>query len=153
MKRITVSLVIVAFLTALSACGGGGGGGACPTVEPTTCVTGLTGEWLVTDVVHTGSDYCSGADGFTSTYPVDVTQAGCAITVDISGVGTFHGFVDGNTLCWSGNYPFDGGTTTITGMTIQSNDPPTTFDGSSSWTWTDGVGNCEGTTSANGVKS
>jgi hypothetical protein len=153
MKKAIVSLVLaVLIVTALSACGGGGSGGQCPTTEPTNCIAGLSGEWTVTDTTHTSSDYCSGADGFTNTYTVGVTQVGCAITVDTP-VGTFHGFVDGNTLCWSGSYAFEGGTTTITGMTIQSNDPPTTFDGSSSWTWTDGVGNCEGSTTTTGTKS
>lgn len=151
MRKVAFA-VVVSIVAALSACGGGGGGGACPTTEPTSCITGLSGTWSVTDVVHTSSEYCEGADGFTRTYNAVVTQTGCRLTVAIAGVGTFNGFVDGNTLCWSGSYPFDDGTTTITGMTIQSNDAGTTFSGESSWTWTDGVGNCEGTTTANGTK-
>ncbi len=151
-----LAFVLVASLAvALSACGGGGGGsgGACPSTEPASCITGLSGEWEVTDTTSTDSEYCSGADGFTNTYTVTVTQVGCALTVVVPGAGTFSGFVDGNTLCWSGSYPFMDGTTTITGMTLESNSTGTAFTGSSSWTWTDGIGNCEGSTSSTGSKT
>jgi len=152
-RNATHFIIAAAVVFLVAACGGGGGGGgSCPTTEPTSCITGLSGTWTVTDTVHTSSDYCSGADGFTSVYTVTVTQVGCAITVVIADAGTFHGFVDGNTLCWTGSYPFNDGTTTITGMSIQGNDAGTAFDGSSSWTWTDGFGNCEGTTTTTGTK-
>jgi len=151
MKKLAF-VMVASLAVSLCACGGGGSGGTCPTTEPASCIMGLSGEWTVRDTVHTSSDYCSGADGFTSTYPVTVTQTGCRITVEIPDVGTFNGFVDGNTLCWTGDYPFNDGTTTITGMTITGNDAGNAFEGSSSWTWTDGIGNCEGSTTTEGTK-
>ncbi len=151
-RRGMIGMATMAMIAALSACGGGGSGGdGCPTTEPTSCITGLSGNWDVSDVTSTSSEYCIDADGSTTTYTAEVTQSGCRLTVEIAG-NVFAGFVDGSTLCWSGSYPFNDGTTTLTSMEVTANAAGTSFTGSASWTWTDGVGNCEGTSSSQGFK-
>jgi hypothetical protein len=154
MKSMMFGITVVAMMAAVSACGGGGSGdgGACPTSEPASCITGGSGEWSVHETASTSSSYCIASNGEISDYTITVTQTGCRISVVADG-NTFNGFIDGNRICWTGSYPDNGGTTTIENMSLTVNDAGTEFSGSSSWTWTDGVGTCNGTTTTQGEKT
>ena len=152
-RRGTIGVAMFGMVVVLSACGGGsGGGGGCPTTEPESCITGLSGDWNITDDVSTSAQYCASSDGQRNIYTVTVTQTGCSLTVT-SGGQTLNGFIDGNSLCWTGSYEENGGTTTIVDMDLTVNDAGTEFSGSSSWTWTDNIGECNGQTSTQGEKS
>ncbi len=147
-KRMAAALLI-GVTVIFSGCGGGGGGGggSAPLAPPTA---DLTGTWTVTE---SGLSNCPGNASFTNgPYQVTVTQTGNNLNV-ATPVGTFAGTIDGDRVKWTGSYPEDGGTTTITSMSLVVASDDNTFSGSSTWIWTDGRSNCSGNTQAiNGTR-
>jgi hypothetical protein len=120
---------------------------ACGDDDAPTGTTDLevAGTWSITEVVSTSGACSSGTDTYTAT----VTQSGTSITVNIGGL-TYGGTLSGNSLSWSGSYPEDGGTTTTSiSLTFASN---SSLSGSSSWSWTDGMESCTGTSTISGSK-
>ncbi|XPS90037.1 uncharacterized protein Dvar_80560 [Desulfosarcina variabilis str. Montpellier] len=110
----------------------------------------VAGTWQVTDI----NDETDCGEGInTVEYTIYITQNGEQITVDKDPEGTFTGTLSGNTITWSGSYPEDGGTTTILSMTVDVSDDGNTFTSQSSWSWTDGIDSCSGTSQGEGVKS
>ena len=131
---------------ALAACGGGGGGGgddpsAPPPAGPPDVIN-VAGEW---NVVERMNSTC--IDDDYKQYSVSVTQSGTALTVTAGG-NSYPGTIDGHTVSWTGSYPEDGGTTTITKMTLALASDARTLNGTSSWQWVSASGaqKCEGTT-------
>lgn len=116
---------------------------------PETPTTGLnlTGTWRITETM--GANSCGESGSEINTYTV--SQNGKAVTLTANG-RNFVGSLNGNTLVWTGNYPEDGGTTSLnTTMTIAANGNNLT--GSSNWTWTASVNEfCTGTTSYSGTR-
>ncbi|NOY44626.1 MAG: hypothetical protein GXP50_04120 [Deltaproteobacteria bacterium] len=123
--------------------GGSGDGGSEGSVDGTTGdVADVSGSWTVHETVD-GSD-CG--EGTTSdSYTIAVTQNGTQLAVTAQG-NTFAGTVSGNTLSWTGSYPEEGGTTTITSLHLTLDAAGTSGGGTVSWTWTDGTETCSGTT-------
>lgn len=143
--------IAVCSMLALCACGGGGGGGGEGTPPATRAPSAdLTGTWTVTE---TGVSNCPGEATFSvGPYQVNVTQSGNNLTV-VTPAGTFSGTIDGDKAKWTGSYPEDGGTTTITSMTLTVSADDNHFSGSSTWSWSDGRNTCSGTTQAiNGTR-
>lgn len=109
----------------------------------------VEGTWQVTDI----NDETDCGEGInTVQYTIDITQNGERITVYKDPEGTFTGTLSGNTITWSGSYPEDGGTTTISSMTVNVSDDGNRFTSQSSWSWTDGIDSCSGTSQGEGVK-
>ena len=134
--------ILVLGLT-LGGCGGGGGGGG--TDDP---IADITGTWDITETL--GSNTCD--DFGTTTYTLTATLSGNDVTV-VTPVGTFTGTLDGDQLEWSGRYPEDGGTVTITDMDITVSADGNTLSGTTRWSWTDGSFSCSGTTNVSGVRT
>lgn len=146
--RVPLALLL---LFALAACGGGGGGGeenSPPSTTPSD-VANVAGEWSITERLNstcTDDDY--------KQYSVDVTQSGTELTV-VAGGNSYSGRIDGSTVSWTGSYQEDGGTTTITAMTLTLSSDANTLTGSSSWQWVSNSGaqRCEGTTQVTGERA
>ena len=140
-KAFSIALGVAVASVALLACGDD---------EPTGNGSGLNvaGTWTITETAD-GTDCGDGISTFT--YTIGVAQSGSNITVTADGL-TFSGTLSGNQLVWSGSYPEDGGTTTANvTMTIASDG--NSLSGSSTWSWTDGIDSCTGTSTFSGVKS
>jgi len=131
---------------ALVACGGGGGGGGDDPNAPPPAgqpdVINVSGEW---NVVERMNSTC--IDDDYKQYSVGVTQSGTSLTVTAGG-NSYPGTIDGHTVSWTGSYPEDGGTTTITKMTLTLESDAKSLNGTSSWQWVSASGaqKCEGTT-------
>ncbi len=99
----------------------------------------VSGTWTVTENVSgCGETY---TDSFTMT----VTQDGTDLTV-VTGDGTFSGSITGNTITWTGSYPEEGGTTTITSLSVTLDASGEGGTGTVEWSWSDGTETCSGTT-------
>ena len=153
---IIVGMLAIAMAFLFSFCGGGGGGDSTPAI-PTNCVD-AAGDWTVnaTDIIiQNPGNYCTGG-GAQPPEQLTIAQTGCGITVSTTtpGVGPFNGTIDGSTISWSGSYPDEGGTATITNLNgTLTGDPATSVTGSNNWSWGDGVGSCSGTSTFTGVKT
>ena len=145
-KRIT-ALVVLSCLALLSGCGGGSGSGS-GSGDPDPPVANVAGDWRITETL--GGNDC-GESG-TRAYLITVTTNGNSVTVRTD-VGTFTGTIDGDRLEWSGSYPEDGGSTTITDMDLTVSRDGNAFSGTTSWRWSDGSFNCSGTTSVSGERT
>lgn len=143
MSRKLAPVLLVAFaLVGVMACGGSGGDGGA-SIDPRTIVQG---SYSVSVTDHTNSSYCSDSNGAVDFFPATLTVSGDSFTVTIDGT-PYSGSIVGNDVVVStpiGPYPEDGGQTTITSFTLRATST-TRMTGSSSWTWTDGFGNCSGT--------
>ncbi|MEM7234339.1 MAG: fibronectin type III domain-containing protein [Planctomycetota bacterium] len=133
----------------LSACSSGGGGDNASNQETLIDVAGV---WLIVENIT--STNCED-EARTNEYNVTVEQFGEDITV-ITNVGTFTGRIRGNTVSWSGQYPEEGGYTTIRDLqlTFAENGTSATLTGSSRWDWRETVDSavvCSGTTDVRGV--
>ncbi len=150
-KGYVVILVSAAAIATTGACGSSGGGSnnnAC--TASGTCNVNVTGTWSTTEQVSASA--CGSA--FTDYNSYTVTQTGCNIVVSsASGAGPFNGAVNGSQICWTGSYPNNGGTTTITSLVLTVDSSGTSFQGTSHWTWSDGSTSCSGTTQVTGTKN
>ena len=152
---ITIAMVfsLALFSGGIQGCdtgGGGGGGGdddgggcATPTVD-------ITGSWdVVQDVDATGCNEGNYIEYETYT----ATQSGNNVTVTVSSTGAaYSGTICGNVVTATVNYPEDGGTVTEN-ITLTFSADGNSFQGTSSWTWTDGVDSCSGTTVIDGTRT
>ena len=145
-----ISLVVASICLGLSACqksSGGGGGSPPPAAAPTV---DAQGTWSIDELVTAASTDCAGEIGTLDTYGITVTQSGANLTV-VTPAGTFSGTVSGDTIRWTGSFPEDGGTTTITQMTLTVQGD--SLSGTSDWTWSDGVFFCTGSTQIGGTRT
>ncbi|MEL7312862.1 MAG: fibronectin type III domain-containing protein [Pseudomonadota bacterium] len=126
-------------LVTLSACGGGGGGASSDDPQPIP-IPAVAGEWQINESL---TDDCGDRDANTS-YIATVTQTGAQVVVTYGGVSR-SGTMSGNELTWSGSYPEDGGTTTVSSLILTFSGD--TASGSATWSWTDGNLSCSGTSS------
>lgn len=96
----------------------------------------ITGTWSVTEL----SDERAFGDGFQIyEYFITIARQGNGY-VAVTDVGTFNVTVSGNNFWWApASYSEDGGTTTVTSMTLTRSSDYTSFSGSSVWSWTDGT--------------
>lgn len=127
--------LLVVLLTAYG-CGGGSGGDAATPAD-------FSGTWETTEI-DDATDCGEGVITESRTYTV--TQDGANITVADAFGNVFTGTVDGNYISWTGSYPEEGGTTTITIDVTISGD---TITGTAAWTWL-GTTTCSGTTEISG---
>ena len=141
MQKVFASVLCLALaLTGLAACGSSGGDGGG--IDPATVVQGT---YTVTTVSSTGSSYCSSDNGAIDVFGASVSISGSTFTVTIDGT-PYPGTISGNTVIVStpiGPYPDEGGQTTITSFTLRATST-TRLEGTSNWTWTDGIGSCSG---------
>lgn len=150
LQRGAFSFIALGIMLATLSCGGGGDNVVTPTVS-------LSGTWSITETVTSGSGVCADDVGDMRTYTLTVVQSGNNLTATLSGTGTsldgtvFTGTVSGDQVNWSGSFPEEGGTTTVSDTSITATD--TTLSGSADWQWSDGMDSCTGTTSVTGVKS
>ncbi|MEL7025331.1 MAG: fibronectin type III domain-containing protein [Pseudomonadota bacterium] len=132
--------ILTALLLLVTGCGGGGGGGSdSPDPQP-PAVPVVAGEWQISETL---ADDC-GSSGTTNTYVATVTQNGSQVVVTYGGVSR-SGTMTGNELTWSGSYPEDGGTTTVSSLILNFSGDSAT--GNATWSWTDGTQSCSGTSS------
>ena len=119
---------------------------AC-TDDPSGPEGGVAGNWSVSY-----TDDATGCGEGISTGNVDllITQDGNALIVTSDGI-VFTGTLSGTEGTWSGSYSEDGGTTTEQ-FTVTFTDNNTMLSGGSTWTWTDGIGGCSGTSTITGSK-
>ncbi len=136
----------IAFIGACGSSGGGGDSGSCGAAG-TSCVS-VAGTWSTTEQVSASS--CGSAHTDYNTYTV--TQTGCTLAVT-SGAGTFNGVVNGSQICWTGSYASNGGTTTITSLSLTVDQSGNSLQGTSNWKWSSGLSSCSGSTQVTGTKS
>jgi hypothetical protein len=146
------SLVVLAMFAALAilyiGCNSSSSGGAA-VVNPEEYAD-VSGTWQISEEVNDSE--CWGDDHTSyDNYQLSVTQSGNSITVTDQQNNQFTGTVSGNSLSWSGSFQQDGGTLTITSMslTITGN----TITGTANWTWTNGIKTCSGSTRVNGIRT
>jgi chitodextrinase len=158
-KAVLLSIVLLA----VGACGGGGGdggnngnnGGNQPTQPqpqpqpPSSSGTALdvAGDWNVTENITSN---CPG-DPNHAQYLVSITQNGDNLTV-FAGGQSFSGKLQGNTVSWSGSYPEDGGTTTISDLKLNLSGGGNSLTGTSKWSWSDGIDSCSGVSQVSGTR-
>jgi len=111
------------------------GGGDC--ADPVD----VAGEWEVTSTVV--SDNCNGR--VSQTFSMTITQDANTLTAEIP-EATYNGTICGNQLEMTGSFPEDGGTVTVNGTLVVSEDG-SSMEGTDEWTWTDGVESCSGSDS------
>lgn len=140
--------VMVFCLFCISCGGGGGGGNVGDTTAPTVDVSGT---WSTVETVD-GTACGDGTYGQTDAYVA--TQSGASLSVVPSSSGlTYTGTVAGNVISWTGSYPDNGGTTTITSLNLSVDElTENTFTGTANWSWTDGNTSCSGTTQIDGLR-
>ncbi len=143
----TLRLAALAGAVALAtACGGGGGDNpapaqsAPPSQQP--AAVDVSGRWQISE---NGTSNCPGEATFTDSYQISITQQGSSLSVTTP-AGTFSGVLNGRDLSWTGSYPEDGGTTTITSLSATIAADNNSFTGSASWTWSNGTQSCSGRT-------
>ena len=108
----------------------------------------LTGTWTITET--SGANTCGDPVGATYVYPITVTGNGNNLTIVESG-NTTNWTVTGTSILWTGSFPEQGGTLTITSTSITATNA-NHFSGTIHWSWTDGIYPCSGTNSVSGVK-
>ena len=108
---------------------------------------GVAGNWSVS---YTDDGTACGDGITTGTVAVLIEQNGDALTVTIEGI-VYTGTLSGTNTTWSGSYPDDGGTTSEQ-FTVVFADNGTTLSGGSTWTWTNGVMSCSGSSTITGSK-
>ncbi len=108
----------------------------------------LTGTWTITETI--GENNCGDPVGFMDVYPITATGSGNNLTVDNAGKTT-NWTVTGTSILWTGSFPEQGGTTTITSTSITATDA-SHFSGTINFSWTDGIYPCSGTNEVSGVK-
>jgi hypothetical protein len=129
--RYIFGLLLGVAVFAFAACGDGG----C--ADPVD----VAGEWEVTSTVV--SDDCDGREN--QTFLMTITQDANALTAETPEL-TFNGTICGNQLQMTGSFREDGGTVTVNGTLVVSEDG-SSMEGSDDWTWTDGVESCSGSDS------
>jgi hypothetical protein len=137
-----------ALVLTLAACsgGGGGGGGSSSSGGTSTApaavaqVPDLSGRWNASE---TGTSTCANQTSYVDNYEVTLAQSGQNLTVTTP-FGTFSGVVDASDASWAGSFAENGGTTTITALTLSWNNDFTRLSGSASWDWVNGSQTCSG---------
>ena len=142
-KDSVISMAVTAAALVLFHCGGGDSDCMC---------NDITGTWSTTE--ETDASDC-GSGTYTSSMTYVITQSGCNLTVMPAGTDlSFSGSICNNTLSWSGSFPEEGGTTTISSMSCTlTGSPQNTFTGSSHWVWSGGGTTCSGSTQITGTRS
>ncbi len=112
---------------------------------------GIEGTWSMVITVTNATQDCAGEEGVSPPVLVTISQSGSGVSVagflgDPSNVlvGTIGG-ANSDILTVSGSYGEDGGTTTATH--VWQLDSETTMTGTESWSWTNGVNSCPGSSS------
>lgn len=131
--------------TTLLGCGDDDDGSGPGLLAPTS---DLTGTWSISETVDATA---CGEGIYDDDYTAAVVQNGNTLSVTIGGL-VFNGTISGSRVSWTGSFPEDGGTTTITSMTLTVDPAGDALSGSSTWRWTDGVDTCSGTTTVAGSK-
>ncbi len=108
---------------------------------------GVAGNWSVS---YTDDATGCGEGITTGTVNFRIAQNGNVLMVTIDGI-VFTGTLSGTEGTWSGSYPEDGGTTSEQ-FTVTFTNNNTMLSGGSTWTWTDGLGGCSGTSTITGSK-
>jgi hypothetical protein len=154
-KSILSAAGLVALLM-LTACGGGGGAPAAgqetpaASTVPDAPIADLTGTWTITE---TGVSDCPAKSTFTrGPYQATIEQLNGHLTVQAFS-SSLTGSIAGDNVSWTGSYPEDGGTTTVTSMTLTVDVDGNILTGTAEWTWSDGRVSCAGTSQAiNGAR-
>jgi len=138
---------VLMILAILSACGGSDGGSTPNVTKPP--VGDLSGKWQVTGLDSSTSLACNGINyAFTAT----IVQSGGNLTYAGDNGSSLSGTISGNTVSMSGSFPEDGGTTTVNSLTSTVAADCNQFTGNDSWSWTDGVTSCTGTSTFTGTR-
>lgn len=120
--------------------------------DDTEVITGgitqlVAGTWSVIDTIDANT--CNEPNVAQPAYTAEISQRENVLTVT-TGALSFVGTVVNNRLGWTGSFPEDGGTTTITAMNLLFSEDGASVSGNTSWTWTDGNLNCGGSTTVSG---
>lgn len=145
---VAIALLTCSILCLAGCFSGGGGGGDNPTGP-----VDVNGQWLVSETVDASA--CGQSSSHRDSYEISVSQNGDAIAVTATtddGPQTFYGTLSGTMLGWTGSFSLDGGTVTITSMSVTVDSTCNSFGGSSSWSWSDGSYSCAGTTQISGTR-
>lgn len=145
------TLLVALMLT--GGCSGGGGGETTPTTQPSSQLANAAGDWAITE--YMSSNTCGNEVSSTipwDNYHVAVTQNDTVLTVSTNS-GTYSGTITGNKFAWTGSYPNNGGTTTITTMTLAIAADGKSLSGAAKWSWSDGSSPCSGITNVKGSRA
>ena len=140
------SIIAFSIITLLVGCGGSSSSSNTSGVSPKD----VSGKWSVHEVVN---ESACGIGNETNDYNVTVVQSGAQITLTDSNGNSYTGSVNGSTISWKGSFSKDGGTATITSMTLTLSSDGNSLDGTANWTWTGGGKTCSGTTQITSTKT
>lgn len=133
--KLRFGLVIVISASFISGCGGSSSGDDTSADNDCTTVAGR----LITDEIV--SAVGCGWEDHTESQVYVVTQNKCELSVTTN-AGLFSGLADGSGLSWSAEFPYETGTMTITALNIKVSGD--SVEGTTSWSWSDGVNDCSG---------
>ncbi|MDT8421627.1 MAG: hypothetical protein RQ754_14465 [Desulfuromonadales bacterium] len=111
------------------------------TPDPPPSGLDLSGFWSVVET--TGANDCGDEVGVSFNYFAEITQDGNDLDIYIS-PDMFSGTLDGDVISWTGSYFEDGGTTTITSMSLTVDESGDSFSGNYNWVWTLDSFSCSG---------
>jgi hypothetical protein len=116
----------------------------------TTPIGDLSGTtWSVEDYVN---GTACGDGYYYDYYSVEVvSQSGNTISVSTP-VGTFSGTFSDDQISWSGSYAQSGGTT-VSNTSLTVNSVCSTLSGTATWTWSNGVETCAGTSAITATRN
>lgn len=141
-------LAIFLILTLLGACTGSSGDGNANN-ENTDPIGDLSGNWQVTGTESSSTPEC---DGVSFSTLATIVQSGNNISATGDDGSSLSGTITGNQVSFSGSYPEDGGTTIINSSTLTISTDCNQFSGNDSWSWTNGVLSCSGTSTYTGTR-
>lgn len=147
MTKTILSSLLVPAVILLAGCGGDEDDGGGLTCQVGSACADVAGNWLVGGTVN--GTACGDGTYTEPTVLYTITQSGCSISATVNGA-TFAGGVNGSSVCWSGSFPDEGGTTTFTSMSVTVSGDSLT--GSVGWTWAGGGQSCSGTTAISGTR-
>jgi len=157
--HITVFLLFLAGALLGGCQSGGSSGGEDGAAENAQTVgsadvaqASIAGSWSIHEEVD-GAGCGNGT--YEDEYQISVVQNGSHITVTAPldaypYEAEFLGTVDGNHVQWNGEYPEEGGTTSVDHLSVTVNG--STLSGTASWSWSDGQYSCSGTTRVSGQR-
>lgn len=152
--RFSPAACSILFALVLGACSSGSGGSGDATTPPQPVPpdpNSLTGTWSVSETITSATGACAGEVGNTDSYVLAVVQQGGSLQVTDQQGNVFQGSLVGQAVQWTGSFPDDGGTTTITAMNVTATNN-NSLSGQVFWTWTDGATTCTGTTQITATK-
>ncbi len=145
-KYSSITFVLLVLTMIIYGCGSSSEVSDNSNSSSNTVCESIAGTWWVTDTIDESA--CGGGTQYDS-YEATIKQSDCNITVTV-GRDSFSGSINGSTVSWTGSYPAESGTVTISSMAL--NKAGSRMTGTANWTLNDGQETCSGSTEMSGTR-